>query len=116
MLSLVGYGEGMSRLMNGNWKGLADQEELAEAAGVGTSTVQLLERGEPRSQMPRTMPKIARVLGWAPEHARQIVEGKDVDPFADGGPLARVPLTQEQKDVFREWVLRNPAITGAAQR
>ncbi|MEU6657832.1 helix-turn-helix transcriptional regulator [Streptomyces sp. NPDC046821] len=70
-----------------DWKRLAEairdvrkargwrQEDLAEAAGIGYSTVQRAESSDGYKTMPLTIDKIERTLGWTPGSARAVLEG-----------------------------------------
>lgn len=95
---------------------------LAEAAGVSEGAVRSLESGKPYSRMPVVVPAIERVLGWTPGTMRRLVEGEDLPGgFGGEGALSfpsvaeRPTLTQEQKDKFRELVLRSKVMTAAVR-
>ncbi|KUO22416.1 helix-turn-helix domain-containing protein [Streptomyces dysideae] len=51
------------------------QEDLAEAAGIGYSTVQRAESSDGYKTMPLTIDKLERTLGWEPGSAKEILEG-----------------------------------------
>ena len=98
----------MVRRENYEWKRLADyvrtarderswsQAELAEQAGIGLSTVALLERGAYRTRIPNTVPAVERALGWAPGSARAVLAGGEPRP------------TRQQ--------VGRPSLTGAGQK
>ena len=135
MLSFVDYGGGMTKLVNGDWRRLADyvrsarvaagfgsQMALAEAAGVSEGSVRSLESGKAYSRLPVVVPAVEQVLGWAPGTMRRIVEGEELPgSFSGSGALNAGPepssgLTQDQKDKFRELVLRSRVMTAAARQ
>ncbi|MEV6056172.1 helix-turn-helix transcriptional regulator [Streptomyces sp. NPDC052107] len=89
-----------------DWKRLAEairdarkargwrQEDLAEAAGTGYSTVQRAESSDGYKTMPLTIDKIERALGWAPGSARTVLEGGTPTLVTDSaipGPAAETP-------------------------
>lgn len=113
----------MTRLVNADWRRLADyvrnarvaqgfgsQMQLAEAAGVSEGSVRSIESGKTHTRMPVVMPKIENALGWAPGTARRLLEGED--PFEGS---TNPPMTQEQKDRFRELVLRSKVMSPAVR-
>lgn len=138
MLSFLAYRGGMTVLVNGEWRKLADyvrsarvargfasQGALADAAGVSEGAVRSLESGKAYSRMPVVVPAIERVLGWMPGTMRRLVEGEELD---GGGPNLhgegvlsfvsepqRPALTPEQKDKFRELVLRSKVLSSAVR-
>ncbi|WP_433451495.1 helix-turn-helix domain-containing protein [Streptomyces sp. CA-142005] len=91
-----------------DWKRLAEairdarkargwrQEDLAEAAGTGYSTVQRAESSDGYKTMPLTIDKIERALGWAPGSARTVLEGGTPTLVTDSaipGPAAETPAS-----------------------
>jgi hypothetical protein len=122
MLSLVAYAEGMTVLVSGQWQRLADyvrsarvargfasQMALATAAGVSEGSVRSLESGRAYTRMPVVVPAVERALGWPPGTMRRLVEGEEPDglhlfPEAE---QERPTLTPDQRDKFRELVLRS---------
>lgn len=93
----------------GNWQALADhvregrarlkmsQRELAEAAGVAFSTIQSIERAEPRTRVPDSVAKIGIALGWPAGRGRQIVDTPPEPP-----PL---PVSREAAEEIRARLL-----------
>lgn len=65
------------------------QADLAERAGIGLSTVQLLERGVHRTRMPTTFPAVERVLGWAPGTGRAVLLGAEPKTWRQVARLLR---------------------------
>lgn len=102
----------------GDWTRLADhvraarnalgmtQADLAAAAGIGFTTVQLLERGVPRTRLPNTISAIEAALGWAPGSARRVLEG--------GDPEAAVTLPKIRFELMSSDVDRVAAAIAAA--
>lgn len=88
--------------MEQNWQSVADalrasrlakglsQEELAIQASTSRSSIQLLEGGQPRKRISRTMREVAAVLGWPDGHIEQLLAG------AATGPPAKPPVTPQQ--------------------
>jgi len=91
-----------------DWKRLAEairdarkvrgwrQEDLAEAAGIGYSTVQRAESSDGYKTMPLTIDKLERALGWAPGSAKMILEGGKPTLLPDtgeGAPDAEVQVS-----------------------
>jgi hypothetical protein len=122
----------MTMLVNGEWRRLADyvrsarvargfasQMALAQAAGVSEGSVRALESGKVYSRMPVVVPAIEQVLGWAPGTMRRLVEGEEPGPIFSGEGTLGVPagpaLTPEQKDKFRELVLRSRVMSPAVR-
>lgn len=97
------------KLKSGDWVRLADfvrsarnaldltQADLAEKAGIGLSTVQLLERGTTRTRLPQTITAVESALGWAPGSARSVLGGGDPEPVASL-PRIRVELMSDDAD------------------
>lgn len=97
------------RLKDGDWLRLADhvraarnalemtQSDLAAKAGIGFTTVQLLERGTPRTRLPNTISAVEAALGWAPGSARAILAGGDPDTVPSL-PKIRVELMSGDVD------------------
>lgn len=123
MLSLVSYGWGMSSLVDGNWRRLADyvrsarvergfssQGLLADAAGVSEGSVRTLESGKAYVRMPVIVPAVERVLGWEPGTARKLIEGEDPFTTQQIGPMSK-----EEKEAFTEVVLRSKSLGRAAR-
>lgn len=98
------------RLRDADWTRLADhvraarlaqgmtQAELADAAGIGFTTVQLLERGTPRTRLPNTIGAVELALGWAPGSARRVLEGGSPEPSVS---LPRIRVELMAPDVDR---------------
>lgn len=63
---------------------------LAAGAGVSESTVQLLEAGEGRTRLPRSLPSVERALGWAPGSAVVVLEGGDPEMLPEEPPEPEV--------------------------
>lgn len=74
------------------------QEELAEAAGVGRSSVQNFEMGRPFTRTPPSLRAITKALGWSYDRAASIVEGRpevdDAAPQAAAGGVPEDELTE----------------------
>lgn len=97
------------KIKHGDWVRLADyvragraaldmtQADLAEKAGIGLSTVQLLERGTARTRLPDTISSVEAALGWAPSSARSVLFGGEPEPLASL-PRVRVELMAEDAD------------------
>lgn len=87
--------------MGQDWKLLAEairgarkargwtQGQLADAAGIGFSTVQRLESGKPYETMPLTIDRVERALGWAPGSAGEILAGGAPRPLPDDAAAAQ---------------------------
>ena len=73
------------------------QAELAAKAGIGLSTVQLLERGTTRTRLPDTISSVESALGWAPGSARALLFGGEAEPVAQL-PRIRVELMADDAD------------------
>ena len=94
---------------DGDWTRLADhvraartlldltQADLAAKAGIGLSTVQLLERGTTRTRLPDTISAVESALGWAPGSARALLSGGEAEPVAQL-PRIRVELSADDAD------------------
>lgn len=125
MLSVLGYSSGMSEVVSGNWrrladyvrsarvqKGLSSQALLAEAAGVSEGSVRSLESGKSYTRMPVVVPAIERALGWPPGTARRLVEGGDADmPFA-----LPQDLSLEDERIYRELLESARTLSKAEKR
>lgn len=100
---------GAMKLKDADWTRLADfaraarlalgltQAELAAKAGIGFTTIQLLERGTARTRLPDTIPAVEAALGWAPGSARAVLGGGVPEPVASL-PAIRVELMSEDAD------------------
>lgn len=97
------------RLKDGDWTRLADyvraartalgltQRELAAKAGIGFTTVQLLESAAPRTRLPDTIPAVEAALGWAPGSARSVLLGGEPESVMTL-PKIRVELMASDVD------------------
>jgi transcriptional regulator with XRE-family HTH domain len=56
------------------------QEDVADHAAVGVSSVQNMEKGRPFTRFPITYRKIAEALGWDEESPMAILRGGDPTP------------------------------------
>lgn len=123
LLSLAGYGSPMTSLKTGNWGALRDhvksaraklrmnQRELAEAAGVSFSTIQSIERAEPHTRIPDSVPKIELALGWEPGTGRRLVEGDE-----GTAPTELPPMDESAESRFRAALEAAAPLTRAERR
>ncbi|MFC8155837.1 helix-turn-helix domain-containing protein [Streptomyces cinereoruber] len=77
------------------------QQELAEAAKIGYSSLQRLEGGQVFADIPPSVYKVAAVLGWTPESPRLILSGEkpvaaDVRSGEPAGRSRDLPARVEQ--------------------
>lgn len=81
--------------MSQDWKRLAEairaarkargwtQSDLAEAAGIGFSSLQRLESGKPFTRMPPSVAPVERALGWTVGSAELVLVGGDPRSLQD---------------------------------
>lgn len=87
--------------MGRDWKRLADairaarrendwtQVQLADAAGVSEATVQNLESGAERRNVPTSLPKVERALGWSAGSGAAVLNGDEPTPLKHDDGTAR---------------------------
>lgn len=109
---------------DGDWMRLADhvraariaadltQSELSAKAGIGLSTVQLLERGTARTRLPDTISAVEAVLGWAPGSSRAVLAGGEPEPLASL-PRVRVELMSQDADRVAAAIASAPNLSAA---
>lgn len=101
--------------MDGDWAHLArqlsrarkllglTQGELAEALGVGLSTVQKLERSGARwTRVSPTHRLAARYLGWADDSIELVLAGEQPVLTEADAPVRSAPPAQSQQSAFEE--------------
>lgn len=93
------------------------QPELASAAGISVSTVQILESGRTRARIPTTMASIEEALQWTPGSAADVLGGgrptpapqtTTSHPAVEGMPL-RVQHELRRGTLVDSQVIEGPA-------
>lgn len=128
MLSFVGYRGGMSQLVDGDWRRLADyvlsarvalgfdsQAAFAEAIGVSEGSVRSLESGEPYTRRPVIMPKVEEALRWPAGTWRRILTGEIAGP-PEPVPADLFGLPEEDARRYREELERSGDISERAKQ
>jgi transcriptional regulator with XRE-family HTH domain len=90
-----------------DWKRLADairaarrqngwtQVQLADAAGVSEATVQNLESGAERRNVPTSLPKVEHALGWSASSGTAVLNGGEPTPLtSDDGTTSSSELPE----------------------
>lgn len=80
--------------------GMAKQEHMAAALGVGRSTIQMIERGHNYSKIQPTHRAFALRVGWTVESVERVLEGgvpelRDEPATPIGEDEAQAPVTAE---------------------
>jgi transcriptional regulator with XRE-family HTH domain len=70
------------------------QDELAEALGVGRSTIQMIERGEEYSKPTPSIRAYAKLVGWTEESVDQVLAGGEPN-YAHAGSATAGKLKEE---------------------
>lgn len=92
--------------MSQDWKRLAEairtarkahgwnQQALADAAGIGFSTVQRVESGKPYRRRPAALVHIERALDWHPGSCESVLGGGDPSPVGEVGQAVQEAFAQ----------------------